>query len=216
MSKVFRPTHDPIWHLQAGVLIVMLLQLLTAPALLPYNKYVLLGLEALLMFSLAVVTPEGYHRVSRPRRTLTLTLIAVVAVVNIVSLLLLIDALINGHSVVTGQTLLFNAITIYITNIFMFALWYWEMDGGGPDRRTTGRTRVDFMFTQMAHPKYAASNWLPGFTDYLYLSSTNVLNFAAADTLPLSHQAKILMMVQSLVSMVTVVLVASRAISILH
>jgi uncharacterized membrane protein len=215
MSKVFHRTHDPIWHLQVGILVIIGLQLLTAPSLLPYNKYLLVALEGMLMVALAVVTPDAYHRVSHPRRMLALSLIAVVAIVNIVSLLLLLEALFNGHAVINGQSLLLNAVTIYVTNILMFALWYWEVDGGGPDRRTTGRTRVDFLFTQMAHPKYG-DKWLPGFTDYLYLSATNVTNFAAADTVPLTHAAKMLMMVQSLVSMVTVVLVAARAISILH
>jgi hypothetical protein len=216
MSKVFRRTHDPIWHLQAGILVVMGLQLLTDASLLPYNKALLITLEALLMVSLAIVTPDAYHRVSHSRRMLAMTLVAVVAVVNNVSLLLLINVLLNGHAVVTGQTLLLSAVAIYVTNILMFALLYWEMDGGGPDRRTTGRTRVDFLFTQMAHPKYSSSTWLPGFTDYLYLSATNVTNFASADTVPLSHRAKILMMVQSLTAIVTVVLVAARAISILQ
>ncbi len=215
-SKVFRRTHDPIWHLQLGVLVVIGLQLLTAPALLPYNKYLLVALEVLLMLALAVVTPDAYHRVSRPRRTLAMVMVAVIAIVNTVSLLLLLVALVSGHGDLSGRTLLLNAVTIYITNIFMFALWYWEMDGGGPDRRTTSRTRVDFIFPQMIHGKYAAGTWLPGFTDYLYLSATNMTNFASSDTVPLSHRAKVLMMIQSLVAVVTVVLVAARAISILQ
>lgn len=216
LSKIFRRTHDPIWHLQIGVLAIIGLQLLTAPALLPYNKYLMIGLEVMLMAALAVVTPDAYHRVSRPRRSLALTLIAVIAVGNILSLLLLVQALLTNHEAVDGTQLLLNTITIYITNIFMFALGYWEMDGGGPDRRATGRTREDFLFTQMAHPRYAESGWLPGFTDYLYLSATNVTNFASADTVPISHRAKMLMMIQSLTSVVIVVLVAARAVSILQ
>ncbi len=215
-SKVFRRTHDPIWHLQLGVLIVIGLQLLTAPALLPYNKYLLVSLEALLLGALAVVTPDAYHRVSSTRRTLALTLIAVISVVNVVSLLLLLIALTTGVGVVDGHGLLLNAATIYVTNIFMFALLYWEMDGGGPDRRTTEERQRDFLFTQMAHPEYATKTWRPGFSDYLYLSATNVTNFASADTVPLSHRAKMLMMVQSLASVILVLLVIARAISILQ
>lgn len=216
MSKVFRRTHDPIWHLQAGMLVVIGLQLLTAPTFLLYNKALLIGLEILLMVALIILTPDAYHRVSHSRRMVALSLIAVVASVNIVSLLLLVEALLTNSSGLGGQQLLLNALTIYVTNIFMFALWYWEMDGGGPDRRVTGRTRMDFLFTQMAHPKYAALGWLPGFTDYLYLSATNVTNFASADTVPLTHQAKILMMIQSLASVMTIILVAARAVSVLH
>jgi hypothetical protein len=213
---MFRRTHDPIWHLQLGVLVVIGLQLLTAPALLPYNKYLLVALEALLMAALAIVTPDAYHRVSHSRRTLAMSLIAIIAVVNIVSLLLLLEALFSGDATLSGRTLLINGITIYVTNIFMFALWYWEMDSGGPDHRMVNQTSDDFLFTQMAHPKFAKPHWLPGFTDYLYLSATNVTNFASADTVPLTHRAKMLMMVQALVALMTVVLVAARAMSILQ
>jgi hypothetical protein len=214
-SKLFRRTHDPIWHLQLGVLVIIALQLVTDPALLPYNKYVLILLELALMASLAIVTPDAYGRVSHRRRTLALTLIGVIAFGNILSLLLLLQALVAAPHPVGGQQLLHNAVTIYITNIFMFALLYWEMDGGGPDRRVAHSRRSDFLFTQQAHPELTKS-WLPGFTDYLYLSATNVTNFASADTVPLTHRAKTAMMIQSLVAVVIVVLVAARAVSILQ
>jgi uncharacterized membrane protein len=214
-GKLFRRTHDPIWHLQLGVLVVIALQLATAPALLPYNKYLIITLELLLVAMLAIVTPDAYHHVSRRRRTLALTLIGVIAIGNILSLFLLLGALIDHSAVIDGRQLLLNAVTIYVTNIFMFALFYWEMDGGGPDRRTTSRTSVDFLFTQMANPLFGGANWLPGYTDYLYLSATNVTNFASADTVPLTHRAKTVMAVQSFVSVVLVVLVAARAVSIL-
>lgn len=98
----------------------------------------------------------------------------------------------------------------------MFALLYWEIDGGGPDRRVAEEKERDFIFPQMIHPHISRRMWLPGFTDYLYLSTTNVTNFASADTVPVSHKAKLLMMIQALVSVVTVVLVATRAIGILE
>lgn len=215
IAKIFHHTHDPIWHLQLGVLVVIGLQIVTAPALLPYNKYVLIILELSLVGILAIITPDAYHRESHARRTIALTLIGIIAVGNILSLILLTQALIGHHSI-DGHQLLLNAVTIYVTNIFMFALLYWEMDGGGPDRRAGGRAVEDFMFTQMAHPKYAAKHWLPGFADYLYLSATNVTNFASADTVPISHRAKMAMMIQAFVSVVIVVLVAARAVSILQ
>jgi uncharacterized membrane protein len=215
-GKLFRRTHDPIWHLQLGVFIVIALQFLTAPALLPYNKYLIITLEILLVGMLAIVTPDAYHHVSKRRRIMALTLIGVIAVGNILSLFLLLGALIDHTAMIDGRQLLLNAVTIYITNIFMFALFYWEMDGGGPDRRTTGRTGEDFLFTQMANPRFHALGWLPGYTDYLYLSATNVTNFASADTVPLTHRAKTVMAIQSLVSVILVVLVAARAVSILN
>lgn len=215
VRKVFKRTHDPLWQMQLGVLIIIGLQLGTSNTFLPFHKAWVAGLEVLLLVALIVVTTEGYRKVSRSRRNLALTLIGIIAAINVFSLILLLDALFLGDTSVSGHSLLLNGLAIYITNIFMFALWYWEMDGNGPDRRTTTQTQRDFLFPQMVHERYGGREWLPGFADYAYLSTTNVTNFASADTVPLSHRAKILMMIQSLVAVVTVVLVLARAISIL-
>jgi hypothetical protein len=217
VPKVFRRTHDPIWQLQLGIIVIMILQLFTDDSFLPYNKFVILIFEAILLIALTIVTSEGYNRVSRVRRSLTMILIAIVAAINIFSLIFLVRALFDGHlSNLPGQELLLNGLTIYITNIFMFTLWYWEMDGGGPDKRVVAARRRDFIFPQMIHKDISSELWLPGYIDYLYLSTTNVTNFASADTIPVSHRAKLLMMTQALVSVITVVLVAARAIGILQ
>ena len=213
VHKVFRRTHDPIWQLQLGVLFIMILQVFTDNSFLPYNKWFIIIIEAILLVALAVVTSDGYHKVSRTRGTVALSLIAVVAVINIFSLIFLMRALIFSHLThLSGQQLLMNGLGIYVTNIFMFALWYWEVDGGGPDRRTVGERERDFLFPQMIHTQIAPGGWLPGFLDYVYLSTTNVTNFASADTVPVSHRAKMLMMLQALTSVVIVVLVVARAI----
>jgi len=216
VRKVFHKTHDPIWHLQLGVLAVIGLQLVTSNSLLPFSKLWLVVPEVLLMLGLFLATNDGYTGFSRPRRNLALTLIAIIAAINIFSLILLIDALLFGSTELSGRSLLLNGLVIYVTNVFMFALWYWEMDGNGPDRRTSNQARRDFLFPQMIHHTYAGENWLPGFSDYLYLSTTNVTNFASADTQPLTHRAKLMMMVQALVAVITVVLVLARAINVLQ
>ena len=216
VRKVFRRTHDPIWQLQLGVLAVMGMQFFTDDTFLPYNKFLIIAFEAILMIALAIVTSDGYHRVSRPRRSLATFLIAIVAAINVFSLVFLVRALLTGHATVSGVELLGNGFTIYLTNIFMFAMLYWELDGGGPDHRVVSERQRDFLFPQMIHQEFGGSNWLPGFTDYLYLSVTNVTNFASADTLPLSHKAKLLMMIQALVSVVAVVLVVARAIGVMQ
>lgn len=216
-SKVFKRTHDPIWQLQVGVIVIMVLQFFTDSSFLPYNKFLIIAFEAVLLLALGIVTSDAYHRVSRPRRLLALFLIAVVAAINIFSLVFLVRALTFDHYVdIGGVALLQNGLAIYVTNIFMFALLYWEIDGGGPDRRVTNVHQRDFLFPQMVHKNIAKEGWLPGFVDYLYLSTTNVTNFASADTVPLSHRTKLAMMIQALVSVVTVVLVAARAIGILQ
>lgn len=213
MKKIFRRTHDPIWHMQLGVAAIIGLQLLTAHSFFPANKVALIVLELVLLFCLGLLTSDGYHRISKARRTIAVVLISIVTAANIFSLFVMLDSLITGDSTLSGSELLINAAIIYLTNIFMFALWYWEIDGGGPDYRTKSPGKIDFMFPQMIHKEVSPKEWLPGFTDYLYLSATNVTNFAAADTVPISHRAKLLMLVQSLVSVALVLLVIARAVS---
>lgn len=217
IHKIFKKTHDPIWQLQFGVVAIMVLQYFTNSSFLPYDKHIIIAFEAIVLFALAIVTSDGYHRVSKVRRLLAMILITIVAAINIFSLIFLVQALLFGDtSSINRHDLLLNGMTIYITNIFMFALLYWEMDGGGPDRRVGIERERDFIFPQMIHKGIAKPDWLPGFTDYLYLSTTNVTNFASADTVPISHRAKLLMMVQALVSVIAVVLVAARTIGILQ
>ena len=97
-----------------------------------------------------------------------------------------------------------------------FALWYWELDAGGPPRRLANPTAPrDFAFPQTANLRLAKPGWQPRFVDYLYLSFTNASAFSAADTLPLTPKAKLLMLVQSSISIVTLVLVAARAVNML-
>ncbi len=215
--KIFRRTHDPIWQLELGIASIVGLQLLTSANYLPYNKFIIVGFEVVLMIILAIVTSDGYGTISRLRRSIALALIAIVAVINVFSLIFLTQELITASAASVDVTeILKNGLTIYVTNIFMFALWYWEMDGGGPDHRVAASKQRDFLFPQMIHKQISDGEWMPGFIDYLYLSTTNVTNFASADTMPVSHRAKLLMMSQALVSVAAVVLVAARAIGLLQ
>lgn len=215
VRKVFHKTHDPLWQMQLGVLVVIGLQLATSSTFLPIHKLLFVSIEIILLIGLIIVTSEGYQQTSRTRRKMAIILIGLITAINIFSLVLLIDVLLNGHASVSGRGLLLNGLTIYVTNILMFALWYWELDGNGPDQRTTQQTRRDFLFPQMMYERFGGFNWLPGFADYLYISSTAMTNFASSDTAPISHRAKLLMMIQSLTAVITVVLVLARAINIL-
>ncbi len=105
---------------------------------------------------------------------------------------------------------------IWLTNVLVFALWYWELDRGGPVTRMLGaRKHPDFLFAQMASPEVAPEDWEPMFLDYFYLSFTNATAFSPTDTLPLTRWAKMLMLLQSAVSLATVALVIARAVNIL-
>ena len=114
-------------------------------------------------------------------------------------------------------SLLFNGGAVWLTNVIVFALWYWEADRGGPAARANARHEYpDFLFAQMTAPEMAPRDWEPRFLDYLYLSFTNATAFSPTDTLPLSRWAKLTMMAQSAVSLVTVALVIARAVNILR
>jgi uncharacterized membrane protein len=147
-------------------------------------------------------------------RTVVLILLAMVAVANFVSLELLVHFLLKGGKA-NGHQLILSSIVIWLTNVAVFALWYWQLDRGGPDRRARAQdAEVDFLFPQMSEPELGAT-WMPTFVDYLYVSFTNSTAFSPTDTMPLSARAKLLMMGQSLISIITVVLVAARAVNIL-
>ena len=97
-----------------------------------------------------------------------------------------------------------------------FALWYWQLDRGGPLQRAMGtHDYPDFLFPQMQAAELAPPDWDSEFVDYLYLSFTNATAFSPTDVLPLTARAKLTMMFQTVVSLCTLVLVVSRAVNIL-
>lgn len=116
-----------------------------------------------------------------------------------------------------GTFLLESAALLWATNIGVFALWYWEIDAGGPGVRGPGRYHsVDFVFPQFQQdPAMAEGYWLPGFVDYLFLAFNTSTAFSPTDTLVLSGRAKALMMAQSTISLVVLAVLAARAINVL-
>lgn len=214
--QLFRNRHhpfDPLWHVQLVLICVVALQLALPSDLTLLPKLVLPGLEVLCMAVLQLVTPKKAVFESRSRRLAMLALIALVLVANISSLELVLHALFTADKD-NAMRLLLAALDIYITNIAMFALFYWEMDNGGPGARRRGDIEGrDFLFPQQ-NLGYKLK-WYPTFFDYLYVSVTNGTAFSPTDTLPLSRRAKFLMGVQALVSLLVVVLVAARAINVL-
>ena len=103
--------------------------------------------------------------------------------------------------------------------MIIFALWYWTLDRGSPSSRGLVVPDIrDFLFTQQAQPpetNATFAEWSPGFMDYVFLAYTNATAFSPADTFPLTLRAKLLMMAESFISLITIALVASRAVGIL-
>lgn len=140
-----------------------------------------------------------------------------VSVGNLVILANLIGAMIYRSAQTSGLHLLSSSIAVWITNVIIFSLLYWQLDRGGPESRINViDVRPDWLFPQEGTPaKDVLSVWRPSFVDYLYLGYTTATAFSTTDVAPQTARAKLLMMLESTVSLVTMVLVASRAINIL-
>lgn len=200
-----------------AVLVAIALQL-TLPRRLSLSPRELLpGLELLLLLAISVVNPIRLQVEHRLLRIASTALVAMITLANAASAFLLAQRLVESKAGTDPVALLTAGGSIYLTNVIAFGLWYWEYDRGGPFARQRGESpHGDFLFPQMATPEIAAHDWEPRFVDYLYVSFTNATAFSPTDTLPLSRWAKLLMSVQSIVSLVTVVLVVARAVNILR
>jgi uncharacterized membrane protein len=210
-----RHDFDPLWHVQVVLLAVVGLQLALPSEFTFSPKFIVIALELLCLMALQLVTPKKAVFDSSRRRMAVFALITVILLANVSSLeLLLLDLITAGHD--DAPRLLFSATSIYLTNVVMFALFYWEMDNGGPGARRMDQVQGrDFLFPQQNLGYTLKKSWYPTFLDYVYLSVTNATAFSPTDTLPLSRRAKFLMGVQALVSLLLVILVAARAINIL-
>jgi hypothetical protein len=115
------------------------------------------------------------------------------------------------------QELLRAAAALWVANILVFASWYWRLDAGGPNQRdlTDSHNEGAFLFPQMITPWESDKNWRPGFVDYLFLAFNTSTAFSPTDVPVLSRWAKLMMMVQALISLATVALLAARAVNIL-
>ena len=173
------------------------------------------ALELALLVPLTIAVPRRHPDEAKWLRIAAILVIGIMSIANIVSLALVISTLLYGGTT-GGRPLILEAMQIWLINTLIFALWYWELDRGGPGkRRITQHHSPDFLFPQMATPHIASPDWRPTFVDYLYLSFTNSTAFSPTDTLPLTPWAKMLMLAQSLISLLTVALVAARAVNIL-
>jgi uncharacterized membrane protein len=206
---------EPFWPAQLTVLAAIAAQLLLPARLTAGPHWLVPGFEAALLIGMFIVTPNEIEDEHPRRRRIALGLTAFVSVANIYSLSALTHYLLH-HNVSQGRALIGAGALIWLTNFLIFALWYWEIDRGGPGRRSAGRDGVpDFLFPQMSDDRIEPLAWRPKFIDYLYVSLTNAMAFSPTDTMPLTSMAKIVMGIQSLVSLVTIGLIVSRAINIL-
>jgi uncharacterized membrane protein len=206
------------WQAAVAVAVAIALQYPLPGRLdLVHPAWLLPTVEGLLLLVLLMANPRRIDTRSRAIRLLGLTLAALLSLANAGSVIRLVIDLVQGTGGNSAGSLLITGGAIWLTNVIIFALWYWEFDRGGPVARAyADRMYPDFQFAQMATPQLAAPDWEPAFSDYLYLSFTNAAAFSPTDVLPLSRWAKMAMTAQASVSIVTVALVVARAVNILR
>jgi uncharacterized membrane protein len=215
-----RPTAgEARWQVALATAVAIALQVMV-PGRLVFIRpnWVLPVVQGALLVALVSVNPHRINRESRVMRLLSLALAALLSFANAWSVVRLVDVLVHGGADANkAGPLLITASAIWLTNVVAFALWYWEFDRGGPVARAQGANPYpDFQFPQMLSPDMAPPHWEPAFADYLYLAFTNATAFSPTDVMPLSRWAKLAMTAQSVISLLTVVLVVARAVNILQ
>ena len=175
------------------------------------------GVIAVLLVPTVISHRTGKHQLNR---ILGFTVTGLVTIAMIASVSLLIAAL-PAHKE-SPTALLVSAASLWFTNILVFALWYWRLDAGGPHGRDSRAGHADgaFLFPQMTllpEAKAAAGEraWSPNFLDYLFLAFNTSTAFSPTDVPVLARWGKVLMMLQSLISLTVVALLAARAVNIL-
>jgi hypothetical protein len=208
---------NPFWGAQLVVAAALLLDLSLPEKLTLGPTWLLPSVEGLLLAGLVIASPRPRIRHSMIRRRVAIAMIALVSAVNVLSLVLLCHQLVHGGIRSSGgRPLILAGSVLWITNVLLFGLWYWEIDGGGPIGRVLHPERPpDFLFPQMSDPRFAREDWHPTLVDYMYVSFTNATAFSPTDAMPLTPPVKILMSAQALTALVTVGLVVARAVNIL-
>lgn len=209
-----RPEHR--WQMMAAALVAMVMHQLLPDdfRLSPHWIYpVLMGafLVLLLLGDPGIIDHER-----RWLRIVTNLMIALIAVSNLWSAVRLVDGILDNAAFNSQATQLLGiGAVVWATNVIAFALWYWDVDGGGSARRARRGPWADpaFVFPEMNMPAYVGSGWYPQFSDYLALSFNTATAFSPTDVSAVKRWAKMLMIVQSSVSLVVATLVIAKAIN---
>ncbi|MHB1252499.1 MAG: hypothetical protein ACYC0I_10265, partial [Acidimicrobiales bacterium] len=194
---------EPRWPASLALVVCVMLYVVLPNRLVVGPRWILPILIALPLVPLSA-TKHRHPNESQWVRRLTIFLIGVITLANVTSMALLVHHLLNTN-VSQGRSLIYSAVAVWLTNVIVYGLWFWEMDRGGPHLRAGVDTLLpDLQFPQMENPQLAPANWRPRFVDYLYTSFANGTSFAPADAMPLSMRAKALFASESIVSLITI------------
>jgi uncharacterized membrane protein len=213
--------HEPFgearWPMATAVVTAMVLTVLLPDDLRLAPRWVLPALEGLLLLALIAGDPGRIDRRSTVLRTMSIALVGVLALSAVWSTVQLIDDILKGGKETDSATnLLQSGGTVWACTVLAFSLLYFELDGGGAAARAHHIPRTPALaFPQQLSPGVASAGWRPRYIDYLYLGLTNATAFSPTDVMPLAPWAKIVMGIQSLVSLLILGLVVARAVNVL-
>jgi hypothetical protein len=210
--------HTRRWPASLAVIVVLALQLAVPAQITALPRWLLPAIGAALLIPLVWTNPFRLRMDEPWLRYIELVLLAVLVLINGIYLIGMIAYLDAGHSN-NGVVLVKAALLIWVTNVVAFAVWYWEIDRGGPFARMPEHEheeeRADLLFPQMTVDLPGWQGWLPGFTDYLFVAFTAATAFSPTDTMPLTGRTKALMGIQSGISLLTIAIIAARAVNVL-
>jgi uncharacterized membrane protein len=183
------------------------------------DPFWLLPLVSAALLAASIAVYEGRDEPGRLARVLSHTLSAVLVAANAVCLVLLVRGVFVGSSL-RPSMLLFAGLALWLVNLAVFALLYWELDAGGPEARAGGyRDRYpDLVFPQHQadQEQLVPDGWKPSFSDYVYVSLTSSIAFSPTDAMPYTKWAKLAMGCQSLLSFAVLAVLVARAVNIAH
>ena len=198
----------PKWTVSIGILLIGAIYYFLPSELTFGPDWTLLAVELVLLLPFWIFWATGHILPYSITRRLSLLLLGVVTLALIIGVIFLITDL---SAFTNGIKLLRTAALLWLFNILVFALWYWDTDGGGPRKRHEANHKaIDFMFPQQAN----GESWAPDFFDYLFVAFTGATAFSPTDTYPLTPQAKILMMIEGIISLTIIAILISRVANI--
>jgi hypothetical protein len=218
MKDLVQPLRiEPRWPAALAILVVLLLLTVLPGRVRLFPFWVPFVVVIATLLPMAVVALSAARaRWLRVERAITLVFVALMGLANVSILAYLVRTMVSRPGDIGGLQLLTSSIALWVTNVLAFSLLYWQMDRGGPEARANDAgTRPDWLFPQSGAPADAPPDWRPTFVDYLFLAFSTATAFSPTDALPLTSRAKMLMMLESSISLSTLVVVASRAINIL-
>lgn len=204
------------WPMAAAVLVAAVLHAILPPQLKLQASPWLPWITVLALAILVLMDPGRIDRIHTASRVMTEFLFGLLAVANAYAAVMLVAGIINNDSFADARTLLYAGGSVWVTNAIVFALWYWDLDRGGPAARARGADHPPaFVFPEMQHPEHVAPGWRPAFVDYLAYSFATAMAFSPTDVSAIKPWAKLLVVAESVISLGLAALVIARAINVI-